>query len=214
MMSCTRSLTAMAVSLLMLTACSDQYKIVNPGADGAEVEETMSRIQASSSVSGDIETLRQDLNSIVYFAKSGTSGLVPETVFSFGSVAPFIGVYAQANRDYNVFEVGLTEASVAFLENFNGEVKNCALLIELTFSDGQVLHFSKVSYAGEYGFSEDMFVAQFSSENGSVIELRTTDLSDDYSNALADNIQFKVYEIRNGQEREIGQFSTLASFGS
>ena len=214
---------AAGLSLLVLAACSDQYKIVNPGGDSEDLNAMLDRmetVQVNGFDQGLANQLLEDVGGTTYFTSAPSNGLVPESTFSIADSSPFTGSGNGAIQFPNAFDLFLDQVSIAFVDGLSANNDQYfMLLIEFNYQNdqGYAQAFKSISGPGSYGYSEDLFEARFISQgtSGETIVLRTFDLDPDVSNKLADNVQFQVYILDgNGIEYHIGQFSTLAGFGS
>lgn len=207
---------------LGLSACSEQYRVTDPGADPAEINEILDRMQTQGSAVSSFDVnllgdLRDDPTGSIFFTRSGTNGLFPESVFSIADVSPFIDT--GSSRLINVFEMELSEVSIAFVDGVSspefGSGRHFALMIEFNFQDGgPAEYYVGISNPEDYVFSDEAFEVQFPGVNGETIVLRSYGVSEDFSDELRTNVKFDVWVIDNqGQTFQIGQFSALAGFG-
>ena len=221
MISQTLKLSLLILISYLATACSDQYRIVNPGGTSEDAYNTMNNIIGVSSSGFDtnlVNDMIDDPTHILYYTSSGANGLTAESVFSVADVGPFVGA---SGRGLNVFNLGLEQVSVVFLDALSSEnIQYYSLMIEFNYlNDEAGLNTTYKSIAGpsNYSYTDESFEVQFESMDGTgILVLRTTDLDEDYSNKLGTHVQFQIYlkDKSSGRENHIGQFSTLAGFGS
>ena len=208
----------MALSLSLLTACSEQWHEVDTGASEDEIYEALDRMQGSNEVqalgTNLITQMRDDSTNTIYFRKSANPGAVPESVFSMGDVSPIVG-----GNQRDVFDMFLTDVSIALIDGMVetgfGSERYFALMIELV-SEAGTQYVAAMSSPGQYFFDEDegVFEAEFQI-NGQTIILKTYNLSDTQTDALGATVKFDVYVLNpDGSGSPIGQFGALAGFGS
>jgi len=214
----------MVLSLgLGLSACSKQWREVDPGADEAEINATIERLAPQVSGfgldSGFVGSLGRDVATRVYFKRSTGETSYPETVMSFGDVTPFISGLGLG--PVSVFDPGfqMTQVSVILLDGFSqtsfGQDRFFVLLLEMQLADGRTVPFAASAGPGDYFFDDGDGVLELylTGVDGEALTLRTYDVEPDSGGELAANVKFDVFVTDALGPYRIGQFAALAGFG-
>ncbi|MCB9024719.1 MAG: hypothetical protein H6625_00240 [Bdellovibrionaceae bacterium] len=198
---------------LALTACSSNWKEGSSGISEEELFEelnSMSTFSAAGNGSGSglFNTLKEDPNTKIYFARSGNSdsgGLGPAySVVSFGDFS----VFASGQEDLSAFD--LETAKVALLDGFDTQGKRIFVLaVSYQIRNGQAVSFFAEDEGYEFG--KQKLQIQFSS-NGQTYILETFDIREGQKDLMG-SIHLKMIHVTEGHENEIGQFSFLEGFG-
>lgn len=188
--------TVVLIALTVLsTACSNQWR---------ESDENISADDAFAFVNSELNYLSEDQSSAVYFAQSGESSGMAESVVSFGDLS-FAGLQG------NIFDQQIDYAGVALVDSYAGGERSFALIIK--FGSGGNLTTVYQQIADNYSISDKVFTADFPAQNG-ILRIRTYDVDKRYSDELAATIHLKAYLVdAAGNETPIGQFSSLRGFG-
>lgn len=201
-------------------ACSERWYEVDPGASDSDMASFMvngngsQRTNTASYDGADVSLISEivtgDSGSTVYFKKSSEL-FKPQSVVQITDMGVFsadlLGVPAAA--------LGMTEATVAFLDGFSPSTgqRHFALRLDIK-AGGGANEYVYVSRPGDYSFDGNSFRVYMTGADGYTIALVTRDLDEEYEETLATNVKFEVYvQDLSGEEIYIGQFAPLAGAG-
>lgn len=192
-------------------ACSQRWYEVDPGGTETDVQNMINLVSTASSgknidPSVAIDIWENDLGASIYFKKS-TEVFRPENLLQITDM----GVFLQQFSGLNVFNVGLTSASVLFMDGITATGERRFVLVVESISGETREPFAAISAPGDFEFSDDVFRVYFTAADGSAIILETADLDSEYEDTLGTHVRFKVFKVTGpGALIDIGQIAPLA----
>lgn len=207
----------LAVSLIGTTACSNQWRETTVEASEEDVFAAYDEMNTNGGSKGAnislLEDLRADTTSTVYYSQSGLFGS-PASVFSFGDIG-FLGSAFNIpdTRGYSVLDLPLRSVTVIFLDAVSAAgQRNFAIMIKMESDSTEAAEYF-VKTTDQYDFNNGTFEVGFDLDDGSVLILRSNDVSATYSDELAPAIQLKAFVDSGSGEYPVGQFSILQGYG-
>lgn len=207
--------TSLKIGILALAltqaACSQRWYEVDPGGSEADVQLMISEIDSATNVKNfdssiAIDIWDNDPGASIYYKKS-TEKFRPENLLQITDM----GAFMQNFGGLNVFNAGLEEASVLFMDGITAEGERRFVLIVHSTVGGRKEPFAVISAPGDYEFSDDTFRVYFTAADGTGLILETTDLDADYEDTLGTHVKFKVFKVTGpGALIDIGQIAPLA----
>lgn len=207
----------LVVSLISTTACSNQWRETSVEASEEDVFAAYDEMNTNGGAKGAnvslLEDLRADTTSTVYYSQSGLFGS-PASVFSFGDIG-FLGSAFNIpdTRGYSVLDLPLKSVTVIFVDAVSATgQRHFALMIKMESNSTEAVEYF-VKTTDQFDFNKGSFEVGFDLDDGSVLILRSTDISSGYSDELAPAIQLKAFVDNGSGERPVGQFSILQGYG-
>lgn len=200
-------------AMLLAAACSQQNREADAQLSSDELYQTIDAIQMGAAgqdsflSSLSIESLVTGNSSIIFHAREA-GGRPATSVLSMNDMAVFGGWDVGTPSTV----IGLEKVDVMFLDTIMEGRRTFTLMMSMSVNGGAV-YFAGTSIPNSERFTENSFEVEIAGANGSVLVLRSNDLSEEYEAELADSIKLEVFVSEGDQLFYAGQISTMAGYG-
>lgn len=205
--------TVLIFAVISLTACSNYWREADPGISSEELFQMLadfsnSSVQTFGSANvNDFNTYVQSPYSDIYFADGP------------GPMGPAHSVMAIGYNEFKIFDSSLAGMSpydleyarVFFVDGVDQDQIERRLFLGVEFQPKNGSVRKMILEASSYEFLEDRVEITMEANNGQIL-LRSYDIEG--QDLFRGVIQLRIYRLENGQEIEIGKFSTLVGFSS